>query len=111
MKAYRRRLVPLAIFAVVLALSAVSAFASPAKSVGIGDDFFSARHLTVGRGTRVVWNWTGVLRHNVTVESGPSKFHSRTQVRGSFSHTFSRAGTYVLECTIHPFMKMTVVVK
>jgi plastocyanin len=111
LKRDRRRLAVLAVAAVVLAFSAVSAFASPSRSVRIGDDYFSATRLTVGRGTKVTWNWTGVLRHNVTVMSGPSRFHSRTQVRGTFDHTFSRAGTYHLECTIHPFMTMTVVVK
>jgi plastocyanin len=32
-------------------------------------------------------------------------------VRGSYSHTFTKKGTYQLVCTIHKSMKMTVVVK
>jgi plastocyanin len=52
-----------------------------------------------------------VLNHNVTVRSGPSTFHSRTQAQGSYSHVFTRPGTYALYCTIHPSMKMTVVVR
>jgi plastocyanin len=52
-----------------------------------------------------------VLRHNVAVQSGPSKFRSRTQVSGTFSHTFTKAGTYHLYCTLHRYMKMTIVVK
>ena len=51
------------------------------------------------------------LRHNVAVRRGPSKFKSRTLVRGSFSHTFTKAGTYHLYCTLHPYMKMTIVVE
>jgi plastocyanin len=47
----------------------------------------------------------------VTVRSGPSRFRSRTQAAGSFTHVFGQPGTYSLYCTIHKFMKMTVVVQ
>jgi plastocyanin len=45
------------------------------------------------------------------VHTGPSSFSSRTQVRGSYSHTFTKRGTYRLVCTVHPKMRMTVVVR
>ena len=53
----------------------------------------------------------GTKFHNVTVQSGPTKFHSKTQVRGTFSYTFAKPGTYHLYCSIHLNMKMTIVVK
>ncbi|HEY5431026.1 MAG TPA: plastocyanin/azurin family copper-binding protein, partial [Solirubrobacteraceae bacterium] len=81
------------------------------SAIKVGDNYFGVKRLTVGRGARVTWRWAGVLNHNVTVKSGPATFRSRTQARGTFSHVFSRAGTYTLYCTIHPFMKMTVVVR
>jgi plastocyanin len=105
----RRLIALLAITALLVGFSAVSAFAS-SSSVKIHDDFFGVKTLNVSRGTKVTWNWVGVLRHNVTVKSGPSKFHSKTQARGSFSQTFTKKGTYHLFCTIHPFMTMTVIV-
>ena len=105
----RRILALLALTAALIAFSAVAAFAS--SPVKVKDDYFSPRTLTVRRGTKVTWQWAGVLRHNVTVKSGPVKFHSRTQARGMFSYTFTKPGTYHLFCTIHPFMKMTVVVR
>jgi plastocyanin len=107
----RRLMVLLAITTAVLGCSSVVALASSTRQVKVGDNFFSVRRLTVGTETRVTWNWTGVLNHNVTVRAGPSRFHSRTQARGSYSHVFTRPGTYSLYCTIHPFMKMTVVVR
>ena len=107
----RRLLLLLAITTSLIAFSAVSAFGASGKSVKVKDDLFAPKSLTVSKGTKVTWNWAGVLRHNVTVKSGPSKFHSKTQVRGSFNHVFSKPGTYHLFCTVHPFMKMTVVVK
>jgi plastocyanin len=107
----RRLTALLAITAAVLACSSVVALAASTHQVKVGDNFFNVKRLTVGSGVRVTWKWTGVLNHNVTVRSGPSRFHSRTQARGSYSHVFTQPGTYSLYCTIHPFMKMTVVVR
>ena len=107
----RRVFALLALTAALLSFSAVAAFASGSKSVNVKDNFYSVKKLTIGRGARVTWHWHAFLRHNVVVRSGPSKFRSRTQVRGSFSHRFTRAGTYHLYCTLHPYMKMTVVVR
>ena len=96
--------------AAVIACSSVAAFALSGP-VTVKDDYFSSKTLTVSRGAKVTWSWAGSLYHNVTVQSGPTSFHSRTQVRGSFSHVFTKPGVYHLECTLHPHMKMTVVVR
>jgi plastocyanin len=106
----------LALLGAVLALVAfasVSALASAApKRATVGEYFLRPGKLTISKGARVSWKWTGYLRHNVTVRKGPVKFHSRTQVRGSYSHTFKRRGTYFLYCTLHPnVMKEKLVVK
>jgi plastocyanin len=95
----------------IVAVSAVSALASSGKTVRVDDNFYGPKSLTVGKGSKVTWNWVGVLRHNIVVHTGPAAFSSKTQVRGSYSHTFTKKGTYQLVCTIHPKMKMTVVVK
>jgi plastocyanin len=107
----RRVLAVLLIAALVVAFSSVVALASAPKPVKVADDYFGVKRLVVGRGTKVSWNWAGVLRHNVTVAAGPAAFHSRTQVLGSYSHVFTKRGTYHLYCTLHTAMKMTVVVK
>ena len=59
----------------------------------------------------MAWKWAGALLHNVTVKSGPAKFDSRNQLRGSYTHRFTVRGTYHLYCTLHPDMTMTVVVR
>jgi plastocyanin len=97
--------------ALLIGVFAVSALASAGKTVKVSDNYYGPKSLTVGRGTKVTWKWVGVLKHNVVVHAGPSAFSSKTQVRGSYSHTFTKKGTYQLVCTIHPSMKMTVVVK
>jgi plastocyanin len=107
----RRVLALLTLTTLVVAFSSVSAFASSHRTVKVGDNFYSIKKLTISRGSKVTWKWDGVLRHNVVVRSGPSKFRSRIQVVGSYSHSFTRKGTYHLYCTLHSFMKMTVVVK
>jgi plastocyanin len=108
----RRLTVLLALAAAVLALAAVPAVASGGKSVKVGDFFFHPGRMTIRRGTKVTWNWVGFIGHNVTVKKGPARFHSKTQVKGSYSHVFRKKGTYVLYCTVHPtLMKETIVVK
>ncbi len=107
----RRVAALLALAAALLAVFAVSALAASTKSAKIGDDYFRPHKITINKGTTVTWNWKGFLSHNVHVKKGPSKFHSRTQVSGTFSHVFTKRGTYHLYCTIHPFMTETIVVR
>ena len=96
----------------IVAVSAVSALASSGKTVRVDDNFYGPKSLTVGKGTKVTWNWVGVLRHNIVVHTGPAAFSSKTQVRGSYSHTFTKKGTYHLICTLHPAqMRETIVVR
>ncbi len=107
----RRVFATLALTIALLAVLSVSAFASSTQSAKVGDNFFKPGNVTIKKGTKVTWSWVGFLNHNVTVKSGPSKFHSKTQFRGSYNWTFKKKGTYHLYCTIHPGMKETIVVK
>jgi plastocyanin len=107
----RRLRLIIVLTALLVGAFAVSALASSSKTVKIGDNYYGPKSLTVGRGTKVTWKWVGVLKHDVVVHTGPSSFSSRTQVRGSYSHTFTKRGTYRLVCTVHPKMRMTVVVR
>jgi plastocyanin len=107
----RRLRLLIALTVVLIGVSAVTALASSGKTVKVADSYYGPKTLTVGRGTKVTWKWTGVLKHNVVVHTGPSFFSSRTQVRGTYVHTFTKRGTYALVCTVHPKMKMTVVVR
>lgn len=106
-----RKLIVLAVSLAVAAALAVPAVGSAPKpkNVKVGDNFFKPKKLKVKKGTKVVWTWTGTLVHNVTVVSGPSKFHSKDQTSGSYNHTFKGKGTWHLICTIHGFT-MTVTV-
>ena len=88
------------------------AVVSATKSVGVKDDFFTKKSLTVSKGTRVKWKWQGSAPHNVTVRKGPKKFRSSTKSSGTYSKKLRKRGTYRLVCTVHsPDMKMTLRVK
>jgi len=69
--------------------------------VTVGDDFYRPVRLSVRPRTRVRWVWRGRDVHNVTVTSGPRRFRSRTQVRGTFARTLRARGTYRIVCTVH----------
>jgi len=95
----------------VLVLSgglAVSALAAT-KTVSVKDDVFAPKSITVKKGTTIKWVWRGDEPHNVKVTSGPAKFHSVTQTKGSYSKKLTKKGTYKLVCTIHaPGMSMKI---
>jgi LPXTG-motif cell wall-anchored protein len=81
--------------------------AAAAGSVSIKDFSFAPKSITVNVGDTVSWTNTGKQPHTAT----GSGFDTGTLKQGqSASHTFSSAGTFNYICTIHPFMKGTVVV-
>ena len=108
--AWRRPARALLILVAVLVTSFTATALASTLTVKVEDSFFSAKKVTISRGSTVKWSWHGALLHNVKVRSGPASFHSRTQVHGTFSHTFTARGTYKLYCSLHPDMTMTVVV-
>lgn len=68
------------------------------------------RRLEIVAGTTVAWKNDDPLEHSVTADD--KSFDSGLIRSGAtWRRTFSRPGTYHLNCTPHPFMKITVVVK
>ncbi len=96
--------------AALAAVLVVPAFAATSR-IGLRDDFFSPSSRSVPRGTTVQWLWRGKAPHNVTVNSGPVKFRSRTQTKGSFSKKLTKPGLYKIVCTIHPGMRLNLRVR
>jgi plastocyanin len=111
---------PLRFLAAAALLAALAAFAVPAfaahktRTIPVGDFYFvkDSDHtptVHVAKGTVMRWHFVGMEDHNVTVETGPAKFHSRDMDHGFYKHQVFRQGTYLIECTIHGF-KMRLVV-
>jgi plastocyanin len=106
--------------AVPVASGAGSKHKQTVKKVAVADNFFAPTKLTIKKGNAIsfVWKKTNLNSHNVTLIKGPkgvrhSKFTSVTGATGMhFKRTFTTAGTYHFECTIHPeTMNLTVTVK
>jgi plastocyanin len=71
---------------------------------------FTAPKLEVAAGTTIEWTNQDEVPHTVTADD--KSFDSGAmEANGAFRHTFDRAGTYPYTCTLHPFMKGTVVVR
>jgi plastocyanin len=86
-----------------------SAAAQGAASVSIVDFAFDPGLVTVDAGATVTWTNQGPSPHTVTADDG--SFDSGTlDAGGTFSFTFTNAGTVSYHCTIHPNMVGSVVV-
>ena len=80
-----------------------------------GSFAFSPATLTIKAGTTVTWKNTTAVGHTVTSDDGKS-FDSGTAnpiaaQSGTFSFTFKTPGTFAYHCSIHPFMKATIIVQ
>ncbi len=94
-------------------VDAAPAAAAP-PAVQIVKDAYTPASITVTVGQTVTWTNTDTTPgngHTVTSSGhGPLKSSSMSQ-GGTFSYTFSAAGTYAYYCAIHPDMTGTVVVR
>ncbi|QQG90599.1 cupredoxin family copper-binding protein [Mycobacteroides chelonae] len=79
-------------------------------AVDIENFAFNPATLTVPAGTTVTWTNKDEEPHNVVSEDGTFRSPGM-DAKGTFSHQFTRPGTYQYVCGIHPFMKATVVVQ
>ncbi|HET9889888.1 MAG TPA: cupredoxin family copper-binding protein [Mycobacterium sp.] len=89
----------------------VTAPAAPVRGnqVTIDGFAFEPASLTVTAGTTVTWTNRDEEPHTVAASDG--SFHSPGMgTGGTFTHTFSAAGTFDYVCSIHPMMHGTVVV-
>jgi plastocyanin len=79
------------------------------RSTYVGDYLFGNQRVSIRRGTTFTWRFVGSDQHDVTLASGPVGFASPSLQRGSYSHRFTRPGTYRLFCSLHP-TRMTEIV-
>ena len=97
------------LIAIVASLAIAGALAVPAfgatKTIKLGDNFFKPKTLTVKKGTKLVFKWTGKAPHNVT----GAGLKSGTKSSGTFKAKAKKSGKIV--CTIHPGMEMRLKVK
>jgi plastocyanin len=98
-----------AVVALTASLSAASSVATP-RGVSIVFRAYQPSITTVTVGETVTWRNTTLLPHTVTAIEGT--FDSGKLNGGeSFSVTFTKPGTFLYKCLIHPTMKGTVIVR
>ena len=83
-------------------------------SVSIGETneryHFAPTTVYVNVGESVTWTNGTDAPHTVTSDSGTELASGNLAANATFDHTFSAAGTFAYHCTIHPYMKASVVV-
>jgi len=84
--------------------SAVGAtHAAKAKIVTVDDDFYSPTKLTIKKGSTVRWVWqNGGTNDPHTVTENHGRFSSHEMMSGSYAHRFTKVGSYVIFCEVHP---------
>jgi len=73
-----------------------------------GNYFFSPTPDTVSAGSVVTWEF-GSVTHNVVFSAANSPANIPPSANTTVSRTFTTAGTYNYECTIHGFSGVLVV--
>ncbi len=76
-------------------------------AVNISGFVYQPKTISVAAGTTVVWTNSDAMAHTVTADDG--SFDSGTMATGAtFSHTFTKAGSFSYHCALHPSMKASV---
>ena len=71
-------------------------------------------NVDVAKGTKVTWTNKDTTKHTVTSGTRASKdgkFDGQLDAAGTFSFTFTEAGTYQYFCSFHQQMNATITVK
>jgi plastocyanin len=93
--------------ALVVPTTAGAAGARPARTVTLEDISFTPATVRIHPGQQVRWIWKdGTIPHDVTFRGRASA----TKATGTWTRTFTAAGTYRYHCTLHPGMDGKVVV-
>ena len=71
---------------------------------------FSPATITIAKGDTVTWQNKDPYLHRIVADDGSFDLGDQRQGE-TVKHTFTEVGTYTYTCSIHAFMKGTVVVK
>ena len=66
---------------------------------------------TVAVGTTITWTNKDAIAHTVTSNSGTPLSSGNIGSNGTYSYTFTVAGTYAYHCAIHPSMTGSITVQ
>jgi plastocyanin len=89
---------------------AIVAAAASTATVNIENFKFLPGTLTVPAGTSVIWKNEDDSPHRIGDKTGMLKSEALDSDE-TFSHTFATSGEYSYICTLHPYMRGTIIVK
>jgi plastocyanin len=78
--------------------------------VSIANLSFQPPSVTINQGDSVVWTQKDTIQHTSTSDMGLWD-SGLLSLNGTFTSTFANAGTFPYHCTVHAFMKASVVVQ
>jgi plastocyanin len=81
------------------------------NEVWIQDMAFNPSTITVTTGTTITWTNKDAIGHTATSTNTAEFDTGIIGSNGTANHTFNTAGTYQYDCSVHPSMTATVVVK
>ena len=89
--------------------STASTSTASQNSVAIQNYAFNPSTLTIQKGANVTWTNYDSVQHHVVSDS--SAFSSPLLNKGdTYTHQFNNTGSFSYICSIHPYMKGTIVV-
>jgi plastocyanin len=94
----------------VLAGSVLAANASVSITEASGRYRFGPATVYTNVGQTVTWTNNSDAPHTVTSNSGTELASSNINAGGTFSHSFGTVGTFAYHCTIHTYMRASVIV-
>ena len=87
-----------------------SGAAATGSTVEIKNFTFTPAMLTVAVGTTVTWRFDDSAKH--TVAASDKSFTSPAMSNGqTYTHTFTKSGSYTYICSIHQYMTGMIMVK
>ena len=100
------------LLAIIIMAALTVSFAGVATAVTaqvlIKDFNFQPESITIQKGDTITWTHPGTASHTVKFADSESQVLKNG---GTYSKTFSQAGTFDYSCGIHPYMKGKVVVR
>jgi len=79
-------------------------------NVRISNFAFSPASLSIKTGDTVIWTNQDSVAHTVISDSGSEISSTSLSNGATYSHTFTKSGTYKYHCSIHPSMHGTITV-
>jgi plastocyanin len=82
------------------------------RSIVQKDLTFAQSSITVTVGDKVMWGNADNVTHNIHIKGSGETVDLGLQKYGEvLSHVFEKPGTYQILCSVHPRMRMTVIVQ